>query len=151
MQCPDCGTANRDSASACKQCGGPLPERCPNCKAPVHPSDQHCVTCGRFLGPSGPVAIVYAGPEFMFPPRVGVEPIAGRDPIIRCLACDSVNREDARVCAGCGTDIPKFCSRCRTAARAADRFCVVCGQPFGSFAPAPVYGAPIFRRWAGRK
>jgi class 3 adenylate cyclase/tetratricopeptide (TPR) repeat protein len=50
MQCPSCGTDNREGAKFCARCGGGLALGCPSCGSPYQAGDLFCVECGTPLG-----------------------------------------------------------------------------------------------------
>ncbi len=49
MQCPQCGTVNRDRAKFCRECGTRLAAACPACGAHAEPSSNFCEECGASL------------------------------------------------------------------------------------------------------
>src|SRR5436309_4849960 len=49
MDCPSCGTANRDGAKFCHGCGASLGLACPECGAPYEPGHAFCEECGAKL------------------------------------------------------------------------------------------------------
>src|SRR5262245_42223950 len=58
--------------------------------------------------------------------------------IFRCPTCGHGNREQARLCDGCGAPLARTCTACGMGLRPAARFCDGCGEPVsGSATPAP--------------
>jgi class 3 adenylate cyclase/tetratricopeptide (TPR) repeat protein len=54
MNCPHCGTRNREDANYCKQCGSLLAVNCPRCQAVLLEQANFCDRCGlRLFDPSG--------------------------------------------------------------------------------------------------
>src|SRR5262245_44287835 len=49
MQCPRCGTDNRESRRYCAQCGAPLWIPCAACGTPNAPGEAFCGGCGKRL------------------------------------------------------------------------------------------------------
>jgi len=49
MQCPSCGSDNRDSAKFCNDCAAPLPLLCPSCGIENRPGAKFCNECATPL------------------------------------------------------------------------------------------------------
>ena len=49
MNCPACGTANRDGRKFCAECGRALDAGCPSCGARNEPGERFCGECGSPL------------------------------------------------------------------------------------------------------
>ena len=54
---------------------------------------------------------------------------------MNCTACGRENREGARFCSECGTDLVTACSHCGHALEAGVRFCDACGRAVGPASP----------------
>ena len=50
MNCPSCGSDNRESARFCDSCGGPLALRCTSCQAELRSGARFCDACGASVG-----------------------------------------------------------------------------------------------------
>src|SRR5436309_5411526 len=60
MNCPQCGTDNRDGTKFCVKCGAGLAAACPTCGAPFQVGDVFCGECGTQLtqaAPASPAAV----------------------------------------------------------------------------------------------
>ena len=49
MQCPSCGSDNRDGARFCNDCAAPLPLLCPSCGIENRPGAKFCNDCAAPL------------------------------------------------------------------------------------------------------
>lgn len=62
MNCPHCGSINKDNANFCTKCGAPIPHEkvCPKCHAKADPSALFCSACGCALSkmPNGKDALI---------------------------------------------------------------------------------------------
>jgi membrane protease subunit (stomatin/prohibitin family) len=47
--CPKCGTAAKDGAKFCSQCGAAVESACPQCGRNVSSADRFCPSCGKPL------------------------------------------------------------------------------------------------------
>jgi predicted ATPase/class 3 adenylate cyclase len=53
VDCPHCGTTNRELAAFCRQCGHLLRDECPRCRAFADTEANFCDACGYPLSPRG--------------------------------------------------------------------------------------------------
>src|SRR4029453_18515167 len=51
MQCPRCGSDNREGAKFCNEGAAPLPLRCPACGTENRPGAKFCDACAASLAP----------------------------------------------------------------------------------------------------
>ena len=56
MNCPSCGTENREGRKFCSRCGGTLAVACSSCGAANEPDDAFCGACGTALDAATPAA-----------------------------------------------------------------------------------------------
>src|SRR5688572_23949238 len=49
MDCPRCGTPNRDDRRFCSACGAPLAAPCQDCGTPNEAAARYCGGCGKAL------------------------------------------------------------------------------------------------------
>src|SRR6266542_1121083 len=54
MDCPSCGSENRDGAKFCVKCGAGLAAACPTCGASFQAGDAFCAECGTQLAQATP-------------------------------------------------------------------------------------------------
>src|SRR5215510_15031488 len=56
MQCPRCGSDNREGAKFCNECAAPLLLRCPACGTENRPGAKFCDACAAPFAPLPAVA-----------------------------------------------------------------------------------------------
>ncbi len=56
MNCPNCGSENREGRRFCAECGGQLSSACPTCGAANEPGEKFCGDCGAPLAGAAPAA-----------------------------------------------------------------------------------------------
>jgi hypothetical protein len=83
MQCPKCGTDNREGRKFCAECGAPMNVRCPSCGAENEPAEKFCGECGAPL--SAPIS-----PSVSATPPVQAREIPGERRHLTILFCDLV-------------------------------------------------------------
>jgi class 3 adenylate cyclase/tetratricopeptide (TPR) repeat protein/ribosomal protein L40E len=68
MECPKCGSENRNEAKFCGKCRSKLSRICPQCKAENPPDNTFCDQCGAdFIVPKKPTPIDYTQPQSYTP------------------------------------------------------------------------------------
>src|SRR6266542_2604957 len=60
MNCPDCGTENREGRKFCSNCGRALALLCPACGTANEPGERFCGECGSALTQAAPRAVAPA-------------------------------------------------------------------------------------------
>ena len=63
MNCPSCGTENRDGAKFCVKCGAGLALVCPSCSTPYAAGDAFCAECGAALSGEAAAAAPAVAPR----------------------------------------------------------------------------------------
>ena len=68
MECPKCGSDNRDGVKFCEECGAKMELECPNCGATIPLGKKFCGDCGHKLqGSSTTPSPDYSQPESYTP------------------------------------------------------------------------------------
>src|SRR6266511_4278508 len=63
MNCPDCGTENREGRKFCSNCGRALALLCPACSTANEPGERFCGECGSALTQAAPRSVAPAAHE----------------------------------------------------------------------------------------
>jgi class 3 adenylate cyclase/tetratricopeptide (TPR) repeat protein len=97
MRCPGCGSANRDGAEFCRDCGQGLPGACPACGAAMEPGSRFCDACGTALRVSLAASPRLGSPVSYTPPHLVAKILAagrqlqGERKQVTVLFCDIAN------------------------------------------------------------
>ncbi len=97
MQCPGCGSANREGAEFCRDCGQVLPAACPACGAAMKPGSRFCDACGAALRVSLAGSPRLGSPASYTPPHLVAKILAagrqlrGERKQVTVLFCDIAN------------------------------------------------------------
>src|SRR3989442_7879979 len=83
MNCPSCGTDNREGAKFCVKCGHGLALACASCGSPYQAGDLFCAECGNSLREDAAPAAVREAPaserrlvSVLFADLVGFTPLS---------------------------------------------------------------------------